>query len=101
MGLFDNIFGSKIDVKELMEQGAVIIDVRSPGEFQSGHVPGSKNIPIKTIAQNAAEIKKMNKPIILCCASGSRSGTAARILKAEGVDAHNGGGWRSVVDQLS
>lgn len=100
MGLFSNIFGSKIDVNELMEQGAVIIDVRSPGEFQSGHVPGSKNIPLNTISQQAAKIKKMNKPIILCCASGNRSGQAARILKADGVDAHNGGGWRSVVNQL-
>ncbi len=100
MGLFSNMFGTKLDVKELMAEGAVIIDVRSPGEFQSGHIQGSKNIPLNTISGKVQKFKKLDKPVILCCASGNRSGQAARILKAEGIDAHNGGGWRALNGQL-
>lgn len=100
MGLFSNIFGSKLDVKDLMDQGAVIIDVRSAAEYASGHIQGSKNIPLNTISGKVAKFKKLDKPVILCCASGNRSGQATRILQAEGVDAHNGGGWRSLNGQL-
>ncbi len=98
MGLLDAIFGSGSNekVKEMLENGAVVIDVRSPGEFQGGHVAGSKNIPLQTIGSKVAEIKKISKPIVLCCASGNRSGQATSILKGEGVDCENGGSWMAV-----
>lgn len=95
MGLF-NLFGGGSNISEYLDKGAVVIDVRTPGEFQGGHVKGAKNIPLDTISKRAEEIKKMNKPVVLCCASGMRSGQATSILKNAGVDCINGGGWMKV-----
>jgi rhodanese-related sulfurtransferase len=95
MGIL-NIFGGGNKIAEYLENGAVIIDVRTPGEFQGGHVKGSKNIPLDQINKRASEIKKMNKPVILCCASGMRSGRATSMLKSSGIDCINGGGWMKV-----
>lgn len=88
------------DFKSLISDGAEIIDVRTPGEFSMGHIKGSKNIPLDQIPSQSDKIKKMNKTIILCCASGMRSGQAAGILKQAGVDAHNGGGWSSLNSKI-
>ena len=99
MGIFGNLFGggaATAGVKEMIENGAVIIDVRTPGEFQGGHVAGSKNIPLQSIQNRVSEIKKIGKPIVLCCASGNRSGQAANFLKSQGVECENGGGWMQV-----
>jgi rhodanese-related sulfurtransferase len=92
--------GKSESVKDFMEKGAVIIDVRTPGEFQGGHIKGSKNIPLNTISSKINEIKKMNKPVIACCASGMRSAQATSILKSNGIDAMNGGGWSSLENKL-
>jgi phage shock protein E len=73
-----------------------IIDVRTPGEFMGGHVAGSINIPLSDITTKLEEIKKMNQPIILCCASGGRSGQATMFLKQNGVNCSNGGSWLDV-----
>ena len=100
MGLF-NLFGGSTNVasiEQYLENGAVVIDVRSIEEFQEGHVQGSKNIPLNTIGSHLDEIKKLNKPVIACCRSGARSGSAATILKQHGVDAINGGPWGSVAN---
>lgn len=99
MGIFQSIFGSGTsseEIKEMIANGAVIIDVRTPAEFQGGHVAGSKNIPLQTIGNRVDEIKKINKPIVLCCASGNRSGQATDFLKSKGVECVNGGGWMQV-----
>lgn len=97
MGLFDALFGGGGgQTQELLEKGAVIIDVRSPGEFAGGHVKGSKNIPLQSIENRIKEIKKMNKPVVACCASGGRSGQATEIMKRHGIEAVNGGGWHRV-----
>jgi rhodanese-related sulfurtransferase len=85
-----------IDYKELIAKGAVIVDVRSPAEYRTGSIRGSKNIPLNTITKKALEIKKWEKKVVLCCASGMRSGQATSILKNHGVEAHNGGGWSSL-----
>jgi rhodanese-related sulfurtransferase len=74
--------------------------VRTPGEFQGGHIKGSKNIPLNTISSKINEIKKLNKPVIACCASGMRSSQATSILKSNGIDAMNGGGWNSLQNKL-
>ncbi len=84
------------DLNALMERGAVILDVRTPGEFNTGHVVGSKNIPLDSIAASIDELKTMNVPIITCCASGMRSGVAANQLKSVGIESVNGGSWYSV-----
>ena len=102
MGLLSMLgLGGKSDsIKEFVDKGAVIIDVRTPGEFQGGHIKGSKNIPLNTIGNQIESIKKMNKPVIACCASGMRSSQATSILKINGIDAVNGGGWSSLEKKL-
>jgi rhodanese-related sulfurtransferase len=69
-----------------------IIDVRSRMEFMGGHVEGSINIPLQEIPEHVVEIEAMGD-VILCCASGNRSGQAMSYLKAQGVNCENGGGW--------
>jgi rhodanese-related sulfurtransferase len=102
MGLLDFLgLGNKSEsIQEFIEKGAIIIDVRSPGEFSGGHIKGSKNIPLNEIGAKINEIKKLNKPVIACCASGMRSSQATSILKQNGIDALNGGGWQSLQSKL-
>ncbi len=101
MGLFSFLSGNKSDkIKDFQSRGAVIIDVRTKGEYSQGAIPGSKNIPLQVITEKLNEIKKLNKPVITCCASGMRSGSAASILKAQGIEAINGGGWLSLSKKL-
>lgn len=95
MGLLDNLFGPKVDLSAIKKEGAIIIDVRTTGEYQSGHGKGSVNIPLDQISSKIDKIKAYNKPILTCCASGMRSGTAASILKSNGIEAYNAGSWSS------
>ena len=87
-------FGPKVDLSEKIREGAIIVDVRSPGEYAGGHVKGSKNIPLDKIDGKIKTIKNWNKPVITCCASGMRSGSAMRILKGNGIEAYNAGPWQ-------
>lgn len=102
MGILCKLFGRKpkTDYKELVKQDAVIIDVRRPSEFASGHIEGAINIPLDSIKEDASKISKQ-VPVILCCASGMRSGNAQAYLKKQGYDAYNGGGWQSLKNKLS
>lgn len=97
MGLLSWLMGGpKVDMGDLIKnQKAQVIDVRSPGEFQSGHLKGSINIPLDQISKNASKIKK-DRPVVVCCASGTRSGMAKGMLKQMGFEAHNGGSWTSL-----
>ncbi len=101
MGLLSELFKGKTKKQEqinaILEQDGIIIDVRTPQEFKSGHVTGSRNIPLSDIKNNIEFIKKLNKPVVLCCASGMRSAQATNILKGAGIDAINAGSWRSLV----
>ena len=101
MGFLNNIFGGgpKVDLKEMVKQGAMIVDVRTPAEYLGGHIKGSVNIPLQILDKNIAKLKKDN-PVITCCASGMRSGSAKSMLKAKGFDVHNGGGWNSLQSKL-
>lgn len=93
--------GPKVDYKELLKNGAVIIDVRSKGEYQGGHIKGSLNLPLDTLHNNIAKLKK-EKPVITCCASGMRSASAKSILKSKGfAEVHNGGGWITLQNRIS
>jgi rhodanese-related sulfurtransferase len=92
-GFFKKLFGPGTDFKALAEAGAVIIDVRSPQEFDRGHIKGSKNIPVNIIQREITAIKKWNRPVITVCQSGARSGMAKSALKAAGVEVYNGGSW--------
>jgi len=88
-----SLFGPSTDYKALMLKGAIIIDVRSPAEFDNGHIKGAKNIPVNIIQREVATIKKMGKPIITVCQSGGRSSMAKTILKHQGIEVYNGGAW--------
>ena len=73
-----------------------VVDVRSQMEFQGGHVAGSINIPLQEVPNRVEEFAEMKQPLILCCASGNRSGQAAAFLHQKGVECENGGGWMEV-----
>ncbi|HVV54897.1 MAG TPA: rhodanese-like domain-containing protein [Mucilaginibacter sp.] len=93
--ILKNLFGlgQKADLGELIMNGAIIIDVRTPGEYASGHIKNSVNIPLNILPSRLAKLKK-DKPVITCCASGMRSGTARNMLIANGFEqVHNGGSW--------
>lgn len=102
MGLLSmlGIGGKSESVKDFMDKGAVIIDVRTVGEFKEGHIKGSKNIPLDNIFSKVNEIKRLEKPVIVCCRSGMRSAQANSILKNNGIEVMNGGGWQSLESKL-
>lgn len=98
MGLFSFLGFGKTAIKDALRKNAVVIDVRTANEYDRGKVPGSVNIPVDRISSSIARIKGFERPIILVCSSGNRSGNALRILKENGVnDALNGGNWEQVV----
>ncbi|VXC00513.1 Sulfurtransferase [Flavobacterium sp. 9AF] len=102
MGLLDILgLGNKTnDVKDFMERGAIILDVRTKEEYAEGHIQGSKNIALQVLNSKISEIKKWNKPVIACCRSGMRSAQATSILKQNGIECINGGGWTSLQSKL-
>lgn len=88
------------DLKSLVQAGAVIVDVRTPGEYQGGHIRGSINIPLNELPHSLAKLNP-SKPVITCCASGMRSSTAKSLLQSNGFpEVHNGGGWQSLERNL-
>ncbi len=80
----------------IKEKKGTIVDVRSHEEFMGGHVAGSINIPLQTITDRIEELKDLTMPLILCCASGNRSGQAQHYLSQHGLDCYNGGSWLDV-----
>jgi len=93
-------YGPKVDYGQLVKEGAIILDVRSKGEYQGGHIKGSINISVDTLSNNLSKLKK-DKPIITCCASGMRSASAKNILKSNGyTEVYNGGGWSSLQNKI-
>ena len=88
-------------LKDAIRRGAYIIDVRTPQEYKMGHVQQAVNIPLDQIKKSAEKIKKMEKPVITCCQTGSRSGRAKSILKRQGIpEVYNGRGWISLRDLI-
>jgi rhodanese-related sulfurtransferase len=82
---------------ELKAQGAVMIDVRSAQEFASGQAPGTINIPLPELGSRLQEIPR-NSPVVLCCASGTRSGMAKLMLRKNGFsNVYNVGAWTKLV----
>lgn len=81
-------------IPELKKLGAQIVDVRSPNEFMNGHNPDAINIPVNAINTGLDKLKK-ELPIVVCCASGSRSGVASIMLKAKGYKVYNAGRWQN------
>ncbi|MBZ9630797.1 rhodanese-like domain-containing protein [Salegentibacter sp. LM13S] len=88
--------------KELLKEGGIIVDVRTKAEFSSGHIKGSKNIPLQTLPANLNKLKDKDKPIITCCASGMRSASGKSVLKSNGFsNVHNGGSWARLNSRIS
>ena len=83
-------------VPALLRAGAVVIDVRSPGEFAVGSRKGSINIPLDQLQTHLPKLDRA-KPIVLCCASGTRSAMAASLLKRAGFSqVVNAGVWSAL-----
>ncbi len=83
---------------EKVNSGALLIDVRTLGEFNEGHLPGARLIPITELENRLAELgDDKNKPIVVYCKSGVRSGRAEELLEAKGfTDVTNGGGYMAM-----
>ncbi|MFN0728836.1 rhodanese-like domain-containing protein [Polaribacter gochangensis] len=102
MGFFD-MFKRKdmgLEIKEYLDKGAVVLDVRTKTEWDQGHSNGAKHIVLNLIPLQIDEIKSWNKPVIAVCLSGGRSGQAVQFLKNNGIDAINGGPWQNVDQHL-
>lgn len=100
IGFIKKIFGIEtVDYKELVKNGAQIIDVRTPQEYKGGHLKNSTNIPLQSLSSKTKSLKK-NTPIITVCASGMRSSSAKSILKSNGFEAYNGGAWMNLQNKL-
>lgn len=88
----------KARLPELLRRGAVVVDVRSPAEYAGGARPGSLNIPVSELQERCNALDK-TRPVIVCCASGTRSAVAARVLKALGFkEVVNAGPWTNTLD---
>ena len=96
---FKKLF-KKTDYKTLVASGAQIIDVRSEAEYKSGHIKGSENIPLAQIKEQSPRLTALNCVLIVCCASGIRSGKAKSILSASGIQTYNGGAWSSLQSKI-
>jgi len=96
MSFLKNIIGSTAE-EELQydKDNAILVDVRTPEEFSHGHLEQSINIPLGAIQNHISDFKFTEKPIVLICRSGARSGRASHLLRSHGIDAYNGGAWNS------
>ena len=94
--------GETVDLRQLHKEGALILDVRSPGEFSGGHIKGAINIPVDQLSANLSKLKSKDQVIITCCASGMRSASARGILMQAGyTKVYNGGGWSGLLNKIS
>ena len=101
MGFLDFIFRTKKrQVEEYLKNDAIILDVRSQREWDAGHIKNALHIPLNELNNRVKEVKKLDKPIITCCASGVRSAKAAKFLNLNNIAATNGGGWINLKSQL-
>lgn len=80
----------------IKEKKGTIVDVRTTSEFMGGNVAGSINIPLQEIQHRMDELKYLKQPLVLCCASGVRSGQATQYLTQQGIECLNGGSWLDV-----
>jgi rhodanese-related sulfurtransferase len=98
MGFFSNLKsamgGNKEQIQEMIQNGAIVLDVRSVGEFNTGHVKGSKNIPVDQLGPKVNSFK--GKKVVVVCKSGGRAMQAKSMLEREGIEAVNAGAWQNV-----
>lgn len=101
LSIFKNLFaaGDNTKLKETINNGALLIDVRTPGEFASGNIKGSVNIPLDRIGSQSGALKK-DKPIVVFCRSGNRSKAAKGLLEQKGFSNVTDGGNINTVNKL-
>jgi phage shock protein E len=87
----------RVAVREKIQKGAVVIDVRTPSEFNAGHYPGALNIPLQDLSGRLGELGDMKRALVVYCASGMRSAQATKLLVgAHFADVTNAGGLRNL-----
>ena len=87
---------SKTKIMALLNEGALVVDVRTRGEYAGGHLKNSKNIPLDELGKALSTLDKAQK-IVVVCASGMRSSQAVSLMKKEGfTECYNGGSWTSL-----
>jgi rhodanese-related sulfurtransferase len=102
MGIFSSLFGGgragDPEARRLIAGGALLLDVRSPEEFASGHVEGALNIPVQVLPRRLHEVRggRSDGTVVVYCRSGMRSASAARILRAAGFTVHDAGGMSNL-----
>jgi phage shock protein E len=72
------------EAREILEKGGRLVDVRTPREFASGHLPGAVNLPVDDLVNRLREVGPKDTPVVVYCASGNRSAQAASLLRAQG-----------------
>lgn len=104
MNILNTFFGKKEEesnFKDLVKNGAIILDVRSKEEYNCGHIKGAVNIPLDTLPLHLKTIGDKDRFIITCCLSGGRSSAAKNALTSLGyTNVYNGGGWSSLEKKL-
>ena len=87
----------KTSIAKKLKLDPIILDVRTSAEYGGGHYEGALNIPVEKLEQNIKRVGKKDRPVIVYCASGSRSGRARAILKANGfADVTNAGAFANM-----
>lgn len=85
-------FGSKHNGRQLVENGALLLDVRTPEEFRARHLEGAMNIPVQELAGRVHELGAKDRPVVVYCRSGARSASAATLMKRAGYEVLDIGG---------
>jgi len=98
MSILGNLFGSMLGVEKNLPAGAVLIDVRNPGEYASGYIEGAISLPLDRITQTIqTRVPDKNTPVIVYCLSGARSASAKNgLIKLGYTNVSNGGGIGSL-----
>ncbi len=107
MSFFSNIFGgaafsTEEEIKSVLKEDHLIMDVRTEQEFAQGHIAGAVNVPVHMVGHYIEDIKKQKKKIILYCRSGARASSALSLLQRNGIEAYNAGGimqLQSIINQ--
>jgi phage shock protein E len=101
MSWLSDLFDGGGKIRKALQEGAVIIDLRTAYEFDQGHIPHSLNIPVDRIKANIGRIRDLDKPVVLCCSDGTHCQEGITILRAAGLaGVINGGSWQSVLRML-
>ena len=96
MKFIRNLVSSNVNYQSLVKAGALVVDVRTPNEYQTGHVRGSVNIPLDNFEKSLSGLKT-EQCVITCCASGMRSAQAKNILISKGFkEVYNAGSWKTL-----